>query len=230
MTGMLASVTSLEEARLCCAGGADIIDLKNPAAGALGALPVALIAEVVRGLAGCRTVSATTGDFPAMTPAEVLAGATAVAATGVDYVKIGLFPAPARNESIDALQTLAAQGARLVAVLFADLGVDFSILPRLHAAGFTGVMLDTARKNGQSLRDVVPHAQLAAFLQAAREYGLMTGLAGSLRLADIAPLLPLAPDYLGFRGALCRQHLRQQAIDPAAIFHIRQEMTVDAPA
>ncbi len=38
VTGLLASVTDVEEARLGAAGGADIIDLKNPAAGALGAL------------------------------------------------------------------------------------------------------------------------------------------------------------------------------------------------
>ena len=40
ITGMLASVANLAEARLAAAGGADIVDLKNPVAGALGALLV----------------------------------------------------------------------------------------------------------------------------------------------------------------------------------------------
>ena len=35
--------------------------------------------------------------------------------------------------------------------------------------------------------------------------GLLTGLAGSLEAADVPRLLLLAPDYLGFRGALCDQ-------------------------
>ena len=37
MTKMLASVTGVEEAEIAIAGGADIIDLKDPTAGALGA-------------------------------------------------------------------------------------------------------------------------------------------------------------------------------------------------
>ena len=40
MTRMLASVATLQEARLAAECGVDIIDLKNPAAGALGALPL----------------------------------------------------------------------------------------------------------------------------------------------------------------------------------------------
>ena len=39
MTAMLASVTGPEEAEIAIAGGADIIDLKDPAAGALAAAP-----------------------------------------------------------------------------------------------------------------------------------------------------------------------------------------------
>ena len=38
MTGFLASVSSVEEARLVRSLGADVIDLKDPARGALGAL------------------------------------------------------------------------------------------------------------------------------------------------------------------------------------------------
>jgi len=40
MTGMLASVRNLEEAKLVYEGGADIIDLKEPNDGALGASPL----------------------------------------------------------------------------------------------------------------------------------------------------------------------------------------------
>ncbi|MGZ8249348.1 (5-formylfuran-3-yl)methyl phosphate synthase, partial [Methylomagnum sp.] len=47
MTGLLASVANLDEARLVAESGADIIDLKNPAAGALGALSVGEVARIV---------------------------------------------------------------------------------------------------------------------------------------------------------------------------------------
>ena len=47
MTRMLASVATLQEARLAAECGVDIIDLKNPSTGALGALPTETVVEIV---------------------------------------------------------------------------------------------------------------------------------------------------------------------------------------
>ncbi|HNI07365.1 MAG TPA: (5-formylfuran-3-yl)methyl phosphate synthase, partial [Thiobacillaceae bacterium] len=77
MSGWLASVTGAEEARLALAAGADLIDCKNPAAGALGALPRATVAEVLAAVGGRRPVSATIGDFPDMAVEAVVAAAEA---------------------------------------------------------------------------------------------------------------------------------------------------------
>jgi uncharacterized protein (UPF0264 family) len=87
-----------------------------------------------------------------------------------------------------------------------------------------GVMLDTADKQGGSLRDCCSDSQLAGFVKKGKELGLVTGLAGSLRNEDIEPLLHLAPDYLGFRGALCSGRSRHQAIDLLAVRAIRQRI------
>jgi (5-formylfuran-3-yl)methyl phosphate synthase len=54
----------------------------------------------------------------------------------------------------------------------------------------------------------------------------MSGLAGSLRLADVAPLLALAPDYLGFRGALCEAG-RTSVIDPERVRAVRAAIDRD---
>ena len=51
--------------------------------------------------------------------------------------------------------------------------------------------------------------------------GLTAGLAGSLEAPDIPRLLPFAPDFLGFRGALCGGKGRTDGIDPAALAQIR---------
>ena len=51
MTGFLASVTSAAEAEIVLAAGADIIDLKDPHSGALGALPSPVTREAVRAVA-----------------------------------------------------------------------------------------------------------------------------------------------------------------------------------
>ena len=64
MTLMLASVASLEEADQVLGLGADLIDLKDPSRGALGAWPPDRVREAVGRIAGCRTTSATIGDLP----------------------------------------------------------------------------------------------------------------------------------------------------------------------
>jgi uncharacterized protein (UPF0264 family) len=229
MTRLLASVRNLEEARIALAGGAGIVDLKEPAFGALGAVPHATARTVTAYVDGRAPVSATIGDVPFML--HIIAPAVrAMAATGVDYIKIGLF-APQSDRSVDILDVVRAQlssahlleaagEARLVAVLFAERAPDFRVIGALASAGFGGVMLDTADKASGSLRSHLDEARLREFCRLARAHGLLTGLAGSLRLADIDVLLPLAPDYLGFRGALCEAGARTEDLSPRQVARI----------
>ncbi|BBA35872.1 uncharacterized protein sS8_3940 [Methylocaldum marinum] len=221
MTGMLASVATLAEARLVEESGVDIIDLKNPAEGALGALPLAEVVRIVGQLKD-RPVSATVGDLP-MQPEIVLPAAEAMAATGVDYVKIGFFPGGDRAGVIRGLSALARRGVRLVAVLFGDDAPELGCIEELAAAGFAGAMLDTRDKKKGSLRQACPDDFLRAFVAETRAHGLLCGLAGSLRAADVAPLLALQPDYLGFRGALCGGN-RTDALDPEAVLNISRRV------
>ncbi len=218
----LASVRSEAEALLAVSGGADIIDCKDPVAGALGALPHAVVTAVRRAVPHL-PVSATIGDLPC--EADVLcAAARAMAATGVHYVKVGLLPGGDARGAIAALGCQDLGDARLVAVLFADHHPDFSLLPALAQAGFAGVMLDTAGKGQGTLVDFVPLARLAHFVTDARGQGLLAGLAGSLRLDHIATLAPLAPDVLGFRGALCAGRQRKGVLDPQAVRAVAQAL------
>lgn len=224
MTGFLASVVSLEEARLALRGGADLIDLKNPTQGALGALPLATVRGVVAELGGKRPLSATVGDLP-MQPEGIHNAVAALLATGVDYVKIGFFPGGDWRGVVETLAGPAGSGARLIAVLFADDGPGrLEWIDAIAQAGFAGVMLDTRAKRGGSLRDFLGEEELRAFLDRARTYSLLRGLAGALREADIAPLLALQPDYLGFRGALCSSEDRTAALDAAALARVRRRI------
>jgi uncharacterized protein (UPF0264 family) len=221
MTAMLASVNSLAEALLVEAAGVDIIDLKQPAHGALGALDIVTVAEIVRRLQPDSCVSATIGDLP-MQPALIVPAVQAMAATGIDYVKIGFFPSGDWQACIDSLQVLAGQGVALVAVLFADTQPDFAIIDVLAKAGFRGVMLDTADKQLGSLTRLMSSDELEQFVDRVASAGLLSGLAGSLRTEDVAGLLQLGPDYLGFRGALCRQHSRTAQLDVTQIDKLRE--------
>jgi dihydroneopterin aldolase len=222
MTRLLASVMDAAEAALALAGGADIIDCKDPRRGALGALPIDVVAQVRDTIAGRRPVSATLGDLP-MVPALLAERAVALAASGVDFVKIGLFDAPACVACIEALAPVA-RSHRLVGVLFADRHPELRLIPLLARAGFAGVMVDTADKSGGSLRRHLDERALRALVAAVRAAGMLSGLAGSLRLEDIGPLRALQPDYLGFRSALCEGQIRAQRLGPGAVAAVRRAM------
>jgi FolB domain-containing protein len=226
MTMLLASVTGVEEAELALAHGADIIDFKDPTKGALGALDPAVVREAVAAVAGRRPTSAVTGDLP-MEPEAIAAAVEAMAATGVDYVKVGLFPNDKRQDCVRALASLARR-TRIVGVMFADCEPDAGLVPLMAECGFAGAMLDTARKGAGRLLDHTDLATLGRFVRACRAYGLLAGLAGSLEAPDVPRLLLLAPDYLGFRGALCAAHDRNAGLEPTALSLIRGLIPSDA--
>ncbi len=220
MTGMLASVASLDEARMVLAGGADVIDLKDPSQGALGAVATDLMRQVVSLVKRQCLVSATVGDLP-MERDIVLPAVSNTAATGVDIVKVGFFAQHIGRDLLNGLRLEAHQGVRIVAVLFADIGIRLSTLSRLADVGVWGVMVDTAQKAKGSLRERISDDVLLQFVQEAHACRLVCGLAGSLRSDDIMPLLALEPDYLGFRGALCTGGLRTAGLDEEAVAAIR---------
>lgn len=222
MSGLLASVRSAAEAELALRGGADIVDLKEPAAGALGSLPPEVIRACVAAIGSRRPVSATIGDLPA-DPNVIVEAVARTAALGVDFVKIGIFPGGAPKAVLEALRDQAESGTRLVALLFADRQPDFRLVRLAADCGFAGVMLDTMGKNGEGLRNALDGGTLRRFVVEAHGHGLLCGLAGSLRLEDIAILTPLGADYLGFRGALCRGS-RSGDLDPAALQDVRSAL------
>ena len=218
---LLASVATLDEVDLALRCGVDLIDLKDPSSGALGAWSLASIGAAVRRVAGRRPVSATVGDLPPVAPTLARA-ARATAAEGVDIVKLGFLPGADHRTLARSLASIG-HDVRLVAVLMADRQPDLDLAATLADAGFWGVMLDTADKRAGSLSRHLDHAALGRFVAAARTHGLVSGLAGSLRLEDVATLAPLRPDFLGFRGALCRGG-RTESLDPYCLTEVRRAM------
>lgn len=217
---LLVSVSSYAEALEVLTTEADIMDLKNPEEGALGALSLEEIRCIVVAVNGCKKTSATIGDMP-MQPDVVRQRVIQTLATGVDMVKIGFFGTHGHEACVDVLEDIARNN-RLVAVLFADDSPNLELLPRLQQAGFYGVMLDTAHKNGQNLLDHLSIEELERFLTKARALGLCTGLAGSLRAGHVDALARLRPDYLGFRGGICDRFERRNKIDGTKIFNLHQ--------
>lgn len=203
MTALLASVRSADEAFDAARAGAELIDLKEPGAGALGGVALRDIAHIVRELRAhyaVRPISATIGDLPNHALDEITARVLGVAATGVDYVKVGVSPGA---DAEDCLRHLASLPAAVVPVLLSDDGVDRQLAALAAQLGFVGIVFDTANKDGRTLFDCVDVAMLAGCMADARSRGAMTALAGSLGWGDLGTIRMLAPDIAGFRGALC---------------------------
>jgi hypothetical protein len=93
--------------------------LQDPSAGALGALPEAVVREIVEAVADRLPVSATVGDLPPQ-PRVLVDAAERMAATGVEIVKVGFFGDEDARPAISALGKAKLGRARLVAVLMAD--------------------------------------------------------------------------------------------------------------
>lgn len=203
MIRMLVSVRSVEEALLVAEGGADFIDLKEPALGALGGLPEATIREIVAALrerGSTLPISATIGDVPMHELDEILARVAAVGGCGVDIVKVGIERTPSAGA---VLRALAGCSRRLVPVFIADRGLDERAVSLALSLGFAGVMVDTADKRAGSLFEALPIEAVARFVAMAREAGAMVGVAGALRREQAALIAQLKPDFAGFRSAVC---------------------------
>ena len=219
----LASVTCLNEAQLVLDANVDIIDLKNPAEGALGALPLATIQEIVKLIDKRKLVSATIGDL-VMDPLLIEPAVQAISETGVDIVKVGFFGSENHVACALSLKKQILNGTKVVAVLFADQHPNFDFMDNLKAAGFYGAMLDTAEKSSGGLLNHLSLEILSAFTQKAKSLNLLSGLAGSLTLNDISMLNECYPDYLGFRGALCDSLNRRSEIAINQVLNIKDTL------
>jgi dihydroneopterin aldolase len=218
MTLFLASVRNEAEAEIALLTRADIVDLKEPTQGALGALDRDTTSSIVSLVAGRVPVSATIGDLP-MQPETIRNAVLERAACRVDYVKFGLFPNGDAQRCLDTLRPVARR-VRLIVVLFADRLPDFDAVAAAAVMGAAGIMLDTADKSSGSLLTHLDGREVARFVTHAKAEGLSVGLAGSLTAADVPELLALEPDLLGFRGALCHGS-RGASLDAVACATIR---------
>lgn len=223
MIQLLVSVKSVDEALLAARGGAHFIDLKDPAAGALGGLPAMTIRAILaalRGVGNTLPVSATIGDVPVHRADLIGERVDAVGACGVDYVKVGIERAPEAAAALDALARLSWP---IVPVLIADRGLDEVLVDRALALRFPGLMLDTADKRAGSLFDVLTLPVLQGFVARVRAHGTLVGLAGALRLVHLPQLARLQPDFAGFRSAVCATE-RSGALDTGRLHDLAEAM------
>src|SRR6185503_3129781 len=131
---LLVSVGSAAEVSAALAGGADVIDAKNPRRGPLGAVSLEVLREIHAAVARTRLVSAALGD--ADDEAAIERAARAFATAGASFVKVG-FAGIASASRVTVLTAAAVQGAKagshgrsgVVAVAYGDADRADSLTP-----------------------------------------------------------------------------------------------------
>ena len=210
---LLVSPINLEEALTAMNGGADIIDVKNPKEGSLGANFPWVIKSVSDAVNSKVPISATIGDFN-YKPGTASLAALGAAVSGADFIKVGLFDIQTKEQALEMAQRVVKSvknydsSKKVVISGYADYkrinSIPVSELPPIcKEAGADVVMMDTGVKDGRSTFEFMTNEELSDFTDAAREHGLLSAIAGSINFGDIDALNQIDPDIIGIRGCVC---------------------------
>lgn len=235
---LLVSVASEKEVISAVQGGADIIDVKNPLEGPLGANFPDVIQHIRRLTPAELPVSATIGDAPNR-PGTMALAALGAAICGIQYLKVGLFGTQTPRDAVFLLQQIcrAVRAYRpqmqIIAAAYAD-AHKVKALPPLalpavaREAGVDGCLLDTARKQEGTLLTHLNEAQLLDFTEQCRHARLLCALAGSLAESDIHHVCQFGADIVGVRTAACRGGRINGSVDQAKVRRLKSLIAANA--
>jgi uncharacterized protein (UPF0264 family) len=210
---LLISPINTEEALEAIEGGADIIDVKNPKEGSLGANFPWVIRSIRELTPKGMQVSATLGDVP-YKPGTVSLAAAGAVVSGADYIKVGLYGTKNYDEAMEVMENVVKavkdlnDQAMIVASGYADAyrvgAVDPLEIPKIaYDSGADLAMVDTAVKDGKTLFDFMDQETISYFTGITHDYGLKSALAGSINEEQLQKLSKLGCDVVGVRGAAC---------------------------
>jgi uncharacterized protein (UPF0264 family) len=226
---LLVSPSSISEAKRSVA--ADIIDVKRPAEGSLGANFPHVIKEIKA--LSVKPVSAAIGDFP-YKPGGAALAAYGAACAGADYIKIGLaFSGKQRAREVIAAVVKAVKDEfpqkKVVIAAYSDYErmdtiSPFEMAPIAADEGADLAMVDTGIKDKKSTFEFMDEAELTEFTKKNSELGLETALAGALKFEDLDSLKKINPAIIGVRGMVCggdRNATIREDLIQAALARIR---------
>jgi uncharacterized protein (UPF0264 family) len=227
---LMVSVRGAAEVEAALAGGAALIDVKEPLRGSLGRADDAVITEVARAVRGRAPVSAALGewrqpgaqDWPSSLPALSFLK-WGLAGCGGMYLWKPLLRAVARN------LTGRQPGVAVAAAAYADWRQARAPQPDEVCAfaceqGVGAFLLDTWAKDGKTLLDWVSSQEVAGWCARCRAAGVPVALAGSLGPEQIQALLPARPTWFAVRGAACAGGRRDAPIDASRVRRLAELM------
>ncbi len=216
MSELLVSVRSVAEAEKALAGGAGLIDVKEPHNGPMGRASSDVIRAVCDHVADRAPVSAALG--------ELLGSSSSAADARLRFAKWGLAGCRHRRAWRGELVETAASwrhaipSCQPVVVAYADWEnasaprpMDVCDFATEHRWG--AYLLDTWSKNGKTLLDWLSEDEIARLCRKCRAARVGVALAGSLGAREIIRLKAIKPDWFAVRGSACAGQDRQGAID-----------------
>jgi len=231
---LLVSPINIEEAKIALKGGADIIDVKNPKEGSLGANFPWIIASIKEAINSEKPVSATIGDFN-YKPGTASLAALGAAVAGAEYIKVGLYDIQTAKQAKDMLENIVKavknydDSKKVVAAGYSDFNRINSIspfeLPEIAMlTGIDVVMIDTGIKDGKSTFEFMSEQDLTKFVSEAHDFGLQTAIAGTIKFENIDALRLINPDIIGVRGVVCGGD-RNSSIKQELVENLKKEIS-----
>ncbi len=216
-TGLLLSVRSADEVAAALAGGADLIDAKEPAKGPLAPAEAEVVASIIEAVGGKVPVSAALGEW---TP-NAITEAHWHLELKLNYVKWGLAgysPHPGWGEDLLNTRRELPVGMEMVAVAYADWERAKSVSPAelvkfAKRYRFKAFLLDTWGKDGKTLLDFMSPAEVGELVESLRRLYITVAIGGSLRPEHVKQLRGAAPDYYAVRSSACAAGKRDGVID-----------------
>lgn len=213
--GLLVSVRTAAEAAEAVAGGAAIVDVKEPSRGPLGRADAFVTAEVIRAVGGrtaCTLACGELADGPAGLLAHLRHVAELLDAGGAMPVAVKAGPAGLGLAVWRAAFTTVVNDLpptiEAVAVAYADWDAcgapDPGTLAEAAAAcGASTLLIDTCDKSGPGLFERHPPARVAEWVARAHAAGMLVALAGRLTPDAAALAIASGADVVGVRTAAC---------------------------
>jgi uncharacterized protein (UPF0264 family) len=206
MPRLLVSVRNATEANHALEGGADLIDIKEPARGSLGQADALIIREIALAVGAQRPVSAALG--------ELIDSNCEPPAANLRFVKWGLRGcANVRNWPDLLAERVAAvkrsnPKSQAVGVIYADGGRveapgPTEVVKSASRIGCSVVLIDTCIKDGSNLLAWLDVAELREMRALTRDLGMQFALAGGIDFGLLPSVLEIEPDWIAIRGAAC---------------------------
>ena len=243
---LLVSANTLEECILLQDLSVPWIDLKEPRHGPLGRPELPLVKQFANRMTSASSIKAhwsiAGGELPDWKPQADQAYIEAVCLRetaretyrGTDrgpnrtegHIKWGLAQAERTSDWQVKLAKLVEQipsPGQVILVHYADYArVEApewkKVLSIAAELKIDKILIDTAIKDGSKLTDWLEIPSLEQRIQDAKRWNFQIAIAGSIPLDQLAKLSRLEPNWIGVRGAVCRNPKdRTSTIDPALV-------------